>query len=147
MTETLLRATVSVRGVIHNNHGNVLTVQRRSDRNWELPGGRLSRSESPFQGLCREIREETGLTVESAEIVKANSWINTLDEGRFAVHYHCETTNESVELSDEHVDNKWVRPKEIEQMLCAAQVDAVRIAMAEIDASREITDSSSLPQD
>ena len=90
MTDDLLCATVSVRGVIHNTDDQILVVQRSTDQEWELPGGRLSRGESPQQGLRREIREETGLNIEIADIVKANSWANTADKGRFAVHYYCE---------------------------------------------------------
>jgi 8-oxo-dGTP pyrophosphatase MutT (NUDIX family) len=147
MTETLLCATVSVRGVIHDTRGNVLAVQRSSDRNWELPGGRLSRGESPRQGLRREIREETELTVESAEIVKANSWINTAGDCRFAVHYRCVTTGDSVTLSDEHVDSEWVHPEETARMLCAAQADAVRIATGETDSMSNVMDNSSPTHD
>jgi len=36
MTEDLLHATVSVRGVILNSRGKVLTLQRTSDHEWEL---------------------------------------------------------------------------------------------------------------
>lgn len=45
--DDLLCATVSVRGVIQNIHGQVLIVQRSSDHNWELPGGRLGQGEPP----------------------------------------------------------------------------------------------------
>ncbi|MDB2294150.1 NUDIX domain-containing protein [Halorubrum ezzemoulense] len=144
MTDDLLCATVSVRGVIHNADGHILVVQRSTDQDWELPGGRLSRGESPRQGLRREIHEETGLDVEVAEIVKANSWVNTADEGRFAVHYDCGQTDGSVELSDEHVDSKWVRPEKTEQLLCEPQIAAVHIAMTESAAGSRAIDRSSL---
>ena len=141
MTDDLLCATVSVRGVIQNTRGEVLTVQRSSDHAWELPGGRLSRGEPPRQGLYREIREETDLTVEIVEVLKANSWINTTGDGRFAVHYYCETTDDSVVLSDEHVDSKWILPEQTEHMLCEAQIEAVNKSMTEHNS--EITGSSS----
>ena len=140
MTEDLLCATVSVRGVIHNTDGQILVVQRSTDREWELPGGRLSRGESPRQGLRREIREETGLNVEIADIVKANSWVNTADEGRFAVHYDCEPVDDSIELSTEHVDSEWVHPGKAQQRLCDPQSTAVDIAATAPDlATRKST--------
>ena len=147
MTDDLLCATVSVRGVIRNADGQILVVQRSTDRNWELPGGRLSRGESPRQGLRREIYEETGLDVEITDVVKANSWVNTADEGRFAVHYDCEQTEASVELSDEHVDSKWIQPEKTEKLLCEPQIAAVCTVMTESDANSEVTDSSLLAQD
>jgi ADP-ribose pyrophosphatase YjhB (NUDIX family) len=144
MTDELLCATVSVRAVIENTRGEVLTVQRSSDHDWELPGGRLGWGEPPREGLHREIREETGLTVEIAEIVKANSWINTAGDGRFAVHYYCETTDYSVTLSDEHVDSKWVLPRQVEQVLCEPQMAAVHTAMTELKDGSKAPDHSSI---
>lgn len=79
--------------------------------------------------------------------MKANSWINTTGDGRFAVHYYCETTDDRVTLSDEHVDSEWVRPEKTEQMLCEAQIAAVHTATAETEATSEITDRSSLAHD
>lgn len=147
MTDDLLRATVSVRGVISDTRGHVLTVQRRTDHEWELPGGRLNAGESPQQGLRREVHEETKLDVEIVDIVKANSWVNTAGEDRFAVHYHCEPTAESVVLSEEHVDSAWVRSEVAAQVLTEAQVTAVQMALAETEASMDLTGGSSHPQD
>lgn len=147
MTDELLCATVSVRGVIQNTNGQVLMVQRSADHDWELPGGRLSRGESPCQGLRREIHEETGLDIAIADIVKANSWVNTAGEGRFAVHFRCEPTAESVTLSDEHIDSAWVRPEEVENLLSEAQITAVQIALTAPDTTTRKPDTSSPTQE
>ena len=144
MTDDFLCATVSVRGIIHNADGRILVVQRSTDQDWELPGGRLSRGESPRQGLYREIHEETGLDVEVAEIVKANSWVNTADEGRFTVHYDCGQTDGNVELSDDHVDSEWVRPGKTERLLCEPQIAAVHIAMTASAVGSKAVDRSPL---
>jgi 8-oxo-dGTP pyrophosphatase MutT (NUDIX family) len=146
MTEDLLCATVSVRGVISDTNGRVLLVQRRTDGTWELPGGRLSREESPGAGLRREINEETGLSVTIVDVLKANSWVNSAGKDRFAVHYDCEPTSETVELSDEHVDSAWVAPTEATQRLCEPQAAAVRRTTGSTDPGTDITDTSSLTQ-
>ncbi len=57
-----------VQGVVLSERGVVLSA--RSDLwGWELPGGRLHSGESPSDGLCREIFEETGLCVDVESFV------------------------------------------------------------------------------
>ncbi len=106
MTEDHLCATVSVRGVLTDPHGQLLVMQRSSDRQWELPGGRLAPDEPPIHGLKRELIEETGISVAVETILCADSWINDRTQDRFAVYYtcNCETPGEAVTLSEEHVD-------------------------------------------
>jgi 8-oxo-dGTP diphosphatase len=64
MTQPQNRHSVSVAGVITNNDGRVLVVQRRDTGKWEIPGGILELDESIHAGLRREVEEETGLRVE-----------------------------------------------------------------------------------
>src|SRR5687768_15348042 len=47
--------------VVLRYNGHVLLVQPRSDRRWQLPGGRLERGETPRRAALREVLEETGL--------------------------------------------------------------------------------------
>lgn len=133
--------------VLSPTNERVLLVQRRTDGNWELPGGRLSREESPGVELRREIHEETGLSVTIVDVLKANSWVNSAGEDRFAVHYRCEPTDETIEFSAKYVDSAWVAPTEATQDLCEPQAAAVRRTTGSIDSRTDITDRSSLTQD
>src|SRR6478736_2159663 len=58
------RHSVSVSGVIPDDHGRVLLIRRRDNQHWEPPGGVLELAESIPDGLRREIHEETGLDIE-----------------------------------------------------------------------------------
>src|ERR1700732_2478798 len=58
------RHSVSVSGVIPDDHGRVLLHPRRDNQHWEPPGGVLELTETIHDGLRREIREETGLDIE-----------------------------------------------------------------------------------
>ena len=58
------RHSVSVSGVVPDDHGRVLLIRRRDNQHWEPPGGVLELAESIPDGLRREIREETGLDIE-----------------------------------------------------------------------------------
>lgn len=56
--------SVSVAAVVLGDHGRVLTVKRRDNGRWQLPGGVLEPHEPVEHGLVREVLEETGVSVE-----------------------------------------------------------------------------------
>jgi 8-oxo-dGTP diphosphatase len=64
MTGEATYHSVSVAGVMIDENGRTLVIQRRDNGHWEPPGGVLEREESIIEGLLREVREETGLIVE-----------------------------------------------------------------------------------
>lgn len=58
-------------GVLVDREGAVLLAQRLPGTHmagrWEFPGGKLETGEGPRQGLDRELREELGIRVKTAE--------------------------------------------------------------------------------
>jgi 8-oxo-dGTP diphosphatase len=65
-------ATISVvAGALFDAAGRVLIAQRPPGKSlagrWEFPGGKLHDGESPYEGLVRELREELGVEVHTAE--------------------------------------------------------------------------------
>src|SRR6266516_2123386 len=58
------RHSVSVAGIVVDDHGRALLIRRRDNHRWEPPGGILELAESIHDGLRREVREETGLDIE-----------------------------------------------------------------------------------
>jgi 8-oxo-dGTP diphosphatase len=60
-----------VAGALLDARGRVLIAQRPADKElagrWEFPGGKLKPGEEPQAGLVRELREELGVEVGSAE--------------------------------------------------------------------------------
>ena len=145
MTDELLHATVSVRGVIIDPRGRVLLLHRTTDGGWELPGRRLATNEAVRRGLCREIDEETGISVEIHTPVATNAWVNDDDQGRFAVHYKCYTSDRNVDLSGEHVDWAWMLPETARHVLNEPQTTAVQ-AVSNLSATGRPADQS-LSQD
>jgi len=55
--------SVSVAGVVINDHNEVLVIKRRDNGQWEPPGGILELGETFEQGVRREVLEETGVSV------------------------------------------------------------------------------------
>jgi len=58
-----------VAAIISNGEGKIL-LQRRSDNGlWGLPGGSVEIGESVRDAIVREVKEETGLTVEVVRLI------------------------------------------------------------------------------
>ena len=49
---------------VRNAAGEVLLVRRIDDGNWELPGGRVEVGETVGAAVVREVREESGISIE-----------------------------------------------------------------------------------
>ena len=110
MTEQPLIAEVSQKAIVLSPDEELLVMQMDAET-WELPGGRMGAYEKPLAGLRREVREETGLTVEVNEPVHTAAWRNDVGRGRYSVVYWCETDSTTVRLSEEHCDYEWVSPR------------------------------------
>ena len=54
---------------------------------WSLPGGSLELGETFAQAATREVREETGITVEAGEVLTVIDRIDRDDAGRVQFHY------------------------------------------------------------
>lgn len=61
--ERALGVRPSVSAAIFDGRGRLLLQQRSDGGQWCLPGGSLEIGESVTEGVIREVREETGLTV------------------------------------------------------------------------------------
>lgn len=62
---------VGANAAIFDSDGQILLMKRAGSGTWCLPGGAMKLSESPEETAVREVHEETGLTVETIELVDA----------------------------------------------------------------------------
>lgn len=78
---------------------------------YQVPGGRIEPGESFFDGLKREVKEETGLEVSIGQPVFVSEWYPTI-RGQpnhiIAIFVACTTTLKMIKLSIEHNDFVWV---------------------------------------
>ena len=59
---------IGIFAIIFDKKDRVLLCHRRDYDLWNLPGGGLEKGESPRQGVIREVKEETGLIVETERL-------------------------------------------------------------------------------
>jgi ADP-ribose pyrophosphatase YjhB (NUDIX family) len=65
------RFLVGTTGIIFNDKNEILLFKHTyRSHSWSLPGGYLKAGEHPREGLEREIKEESGLTVSMDESLK-----------------------------------------------------------------------------
>lgn len=74
--------------------GKILMIQRRDtnpmwDKQWEFPGGKLERGESPEAAMKREIGEETGLPILESRFLHLHHHDWELPEKILRVRLHC----------------------------------------------------------
>ncbi len=50
-------------GIVKSPEGRYLMVQGRLSEKWSFPKGHIEVGETPLECVCREIKEETGLTI------------------------------------------------------------------------------------
>lgn len=60
---------VDVRGVVLNEKQQVLLVKERLDGKWTIPGGWAEIGLSPKENIVKEMKEETGLTVNAERLL------------------------------------------------------------------------------
>ena len=76
MRLTHARFTVTAAGIVFDERGRVLLLKHRfrSGSGWGIPGGFVEAGEQPEEGLRRELLEEIGLELDSAELVQTRTF-------------------------------------------------------------------------
>ena len=131
---------ISIKGVLIHQDRVLLLLNGRGE--WDLPGGRPDPGEDHRTALAREVREETGLTVEVGEAI--DEFLFEVLPGRFVriVPFVCrQVGNSDVVLSHEHLETRWLPLAELGEhvhghLLPAGYLGAIRQA---IDQPRSVS--------
>src|SRR5438105_90190 len=106
--------SVSVSGVVVDDAGRVLVIQRRDNSRWEAPGGILERDETFEEGVIREVAEETGMTV---EVERLTGVYKNMTRGIVALVYRCHPLAGTARPTTESVAIDWITPEQVAQRL------------------------------
>ena len=82
---------------------------------WDFPGGKLEPGEEPFEGIVREVKEETNLDVRALAVIGVYQF--DLDGVWEYTHqftiYSTDIIGWELQLSDEHLEHRWATKEEI----------------------------------
>ncbi|MDO8647193.1 MAG: NUDIX domain-containing protein [Candidatus Diapherotrites archaeon] len=103
---------VAVKGFIVDD-GKLLLLKREPKNVqmpgiWEISGGRLELGESPFDGLKREVLEETGLNVEIVMPLSVRHFTRSDKQTITMIIFLCKPLGNEVKLSKEHTEFEWI---------------------------------------
>ena len=122
---------VTVGAVAVDARGRVLLLQHefRTGSGWGIPGGFMEAGEQPLEALRRELREEIGVELEGAELVR----VRTLRRPQqLEIHFRC-LVREAQSASPQSIEiNKvgWFKPGELPPELDSDQRRIIRDALA-----------------
>jgi ADP-ribose pyrophosphatase YjhB (NUDIX family) len=119
--------SVSVAGVIVDDDGRALIVQRRDNGHWEPPGGILEHGETIEDGLRREVYEETGLKVEP---VRLTGIYQNMQRHIVALVFRCRAVGGQLVENDEAAAFHWAVGADLAQMMSEAYASRVLDSLA-----------------
>jgi 8-oxo-dGTP diphosphatase len=123
-----MKLFVGAKGLILNKEGKILIVKEADQYidgegccpgQWDLVGGRIESEESLFEGLEREIMEESGLQVTVGELLGVAENFPVMKGEKVhivRVYYVCTTEDDEVKLSSDHDEYRWVLPSECDEL-------------------------------
>ncbi len=89
---------IGVFGIIFDDNHRVLLCRRRDYDLWNLPGGALRSGETPWDGVKREVKEETGLNVEVGRMI---GLYFKPKENNLVLTFLCDVKGGEIQLNDE----------------------------------------------
>jgi 8-oxo-dGTP pyrophosphatase MutT (NUDIX family) len=100
-----------VKVVIYNDDGRILLL-KRSDKTprahgWDFAGGGVDAGEDPSDAAVRESLEETGLSIDSSDILTTTH--GRMDDGEYVmIGYAAHAQNTKITISWEHEAYEWM---------------------------------------
>jgi len=112
---------ISVKGFVLDGDRFLIVKRAENDVHmagiWEPPGGRLENGESPFSGLKREVKEETGIDIEILNPLGVKHFVRQDGQRVTMLLFLCRALSGEVKLTEEHSDFEWVNVLESKSKL------------------------------
>jgi len=82
---------------------------------WALPGGHINRNETIEEGIAREVKEETGLTVDGVKFLNIYSNPDRDPMQKITIAYKVDASGDA-RAGDDAIDYKWYNIHELPEM-------------------------------
>jgi 8-oxo-dGTP diphosphatase len=108
-----------VGAVIKDARGRLLLIKRGHAPGaglWSLPGGRIEPGETDTEALVREIREETGLVIEAAQLIGTVQRPGQDGDVLDIRDYAATVTGGTLSAGDDAADARWVDATELRSL-------------------------------
>jgi ADP-ribose pyrophosphatase YjhB (NUDIX family) len=128
VTADLPRHSVAVAGIVINDQGRALLIQRPENGRWEPPGGVLELGETFHDGVRREVKEETGLDVEPDKLTGV---YKNMARGVVALAFRCHILGGQLTTNPEASAFRWATTDEVPTL--TTEVFTYRILDAYLD--------------
>lgn len=102
--------SVSVAAVIRDKQRRVLVMRRADNDQWEIPGGVLELGESFEAGVCREVLEETGMSV---AVESLSGVYKNMTRGIVALVFRCAPGFDTMHVTAEAAEVRWMTRDEV----------------------------------
>ena len=119
-----MKLFVAAKAVVTRSDGRVLIVRESgsydegtNEGKWDVVGGRIDPEESLFEGLKREVAEESGLEVEIGKTITVHEKFQEIKGEQvhiIRIYFQCTTAQDEVVLSEDHDKYEWIGLSDVE---------------------------------
>ncbi|MBU0613934.1 NUDIX domain-containing protein [Patescibacteria group bacterium] len=124
---------IAHKAILRNENNEILILissnPDKYGRAWDFPGGRMEDTESSFEALTREVKEEIGIKIHSATpffSMMTSGFGSGKNDNVFKIFYISKYSGDEIELSWEHSDYLWMKVEDALKKLEGYTLDVVK---------------------
>lgn len=115
--------TIGVFAIIFDDNDRILFCHRTDYDLWNLPGGRLKKGEDPWEGIIREVKEETGFDV---KVEKITGIYSKPRENDLVIQFICKITGGKIKINSEADKIKYFAFKNIPRNTVPKHIERIK---------------------